>query len=317
MRIAALLLVAGCGRFSFGDRPDAAVDVKPPRPPLVWHAETTPVTDKLFDIWGSSATDIYAVGNGSALLHSTGNDTWTLENVPVTTALYGVGATTASDVIVAGNATPSGMAILRPNGAGGWQQEPNTLPQVLNDGYVASPTNMWVIGYGGLIAHSNGDGSWTSESTGTSATLFTWWASGPNDFYVVGDAGTLLRSTGDGTWTPQSTGTQAKLVGVGGSSANDVWAVGYSGKILHSTGNGVWTAQDANVGFDLYNVFTVDGFVLACGVGNTVITSEGDGVWTQQQLPVPSTQICDGAWGPTADDIHLALDGGVILRGTR
>lgn len=320
MRIRVLLLAGvgvGCGRFSFTDHPDAAPDMKAPRAPLAWHAETTPVTDKLFDVWGSSATDLYAAGNGGALIHSTGDDTWTA-TATGGTPLYGIGGSSASDMIVVGNQTAGmGMAILRPDGSGGFRQDINTLPQVLNDGHAASPTSMWVAGYGGQIAHSIGDGTWTIEPSGTSATLFTIWASGPNDLYVSGDAGTILHSTGDGTWTAQATGTQTKLIGIGGSSATDIYAVGYSGKILHSTGNGVWTPQDANVAFDLFYVFSIDDFTIACGVGNTALTSDGDGTWTQQQLPVASTQICDGIWGSSPDDIHLAMEMGVILRGTR
>jgi hypothetical protein len=319
MRIALLLLAAGagCGRFSFADQLDATTDTKEPRAPLVWHAETTPVTDKLYDVWGSSATDLYAVGNGGAFLRSSGDDNWTTTFVGGT-PLYGIGGSSASDVIFVGNQTAGmGMVILRPDGSGGFRQDVNTLPQALNDGYAASPTSLWAIGYGGQIAHSIGDGTWTLESSGTTATLFTLWASGPNDLYVCGDAGTILHSTGDGTWSAQTSGTQAKLIGIGGSSANDIYAVGYSGKVLHSTGNGVWTPQDANASFDLFFVFSVDAFTIACGVGNTVLTSEGEGTWTQQQLPVPATQICDGIWAATPDDIHLALDGGTILHGTR
>lgn len=63
------------------------------RTPYVVHGPSTPAEEtmptfsdgflhNIFDVWGSSATDLYAVGNGYAIYHSTGDGTWTQQTGP-------------------------------------------------------------------------------------------------------------------------------------------------------------------------------------------------------------------------------------------
>jgi hypothetical protein len=57
----------------------------------------------LLGVWGSSKTDVYAVGASGTLLHSAGDGTWSAEVVPDDTVdLWAVAGRSASDVYVVG-----------------------------------------------------------------------------------------------------------------------------------------------------------------------------------------------------------------------
>ena len=56
-------------------------------------------------VWGSSASDVYAVGAGASFLHSTGNGVWTVQSSPFSSpftnaSLHGIWGTGSDDVEV-------------------------------------------------------------------------------------------------------------------------------------------------------------------------------------------------------------------------
>jgi hypothetical protein len=102
-----LLLLAAC-RGDFDARndapraPDAAPDVIDAAPfTATWTEQPTGTTQTLYDVWGSSATDIYVIGDGT-ILHSAGDGTWTMQAAPQI-GIYAVWGTSASDVYIGGN----------------------------------------------------------------------------------------------------------------------------------------------------------------------------------------------------------------------
>jgi hypothetical protein len=63
------------------------------------------VTNDLYGVWGSSGTDVFAVGSVGTLLHYDGND-WTPMNSGTTENLFGIWGTSESDIFaVGGNGT--------------------------------------------------------------------------------------------------------------------------------------------------------------------------------------------------------------------
>jgi hypothetical protein len=168
-----------------------------------WTAETTG-QHLLNRVWGSSATDVYAIGSdGETLYHSTGNGTWL--NQPVgygrwMTALWGSGP---GDVFVA-----------------------------------MSPAN---VSQGqAFIGHSRASGGWALEH-GLVDEIVTIWGSGPRDVYAGGrklaepinnSRTAFYHSTGDGQWTPvtlpDAIGTGGMVYVVWGVSATEVYVGGFS-----------------------------------------------------------------------------------------
>jgi hypothetical protein len=70
-------------------------------------------------IWGSSASDIYVVGEGGVIMHSTGGGNWSPQTSGVSTDLYAVWGT-GSHVYAAG---AGGVIVHSQNSGANWDQE--------------------------------------------------------------------------------------------------------------------------------------------------------------------------------------------------
>lgn len=167
-----------------------------------WTAEPTG-QHILNRVWGSSATDVYAIGSdGSTLYHSRGDGTWTNTGVGNGKWMYGVWGSGPGDVYVV--------------------MSPDTFAQ----GNAA-------------IAHSKSNGTWALEHTMSVEQLVTVWGSGPGDVYVGGQTlaenpasnkSVLYRSIGDGQWSAVT--MPAEIAGgmvrvIWGSSASNVYLGGF------------------------------------------------------------------------------------------
>lgn len=211
----------------------------------------------LYDIWGSSTSDIYAVGHANdatgnhvPLLYQNDGTGWTEASPPLLAGwgaghLYGVWGSGAGDLYVVGEGyTSSGVPpLLYYNDGTGWTDA--ALPadgsfRVLIDVWGSGASDVYAVGWGGsygiLIYHNDGMG-WSDVSSSLSASggyLHGVWGSGADDVYVVGTVGDdPLIYHNDGTgWTDVSPSLPAgwsfgNLYGIGGSSASDVYAVGW------------------------------------------------------------------------------------------
>jgi hypothetical protein len=189
-------------------------------------------------VWGSSASDVYAVGEKGTILHYDGREwqqmisgTSTQDGV----VLNSVWGSSNRDIFVVGRgfSTTSGL-ILHYNGEE-WQQMPSgTRTPWLYGVWGSSASNVYAVGHAGTILHYNGN-SWSPIASGTSSALKGIWGSGPNDVFVVGDSGLIMHYNGV-SWS-ETTATDWPINSVWGTSASNVFAVG-SGGILHYNGIG-------------------------------------------------------------------------------
>jgi hypothetical protein len=101
----------------------------------------------------------------------------------------------------------------------------------------SSPTDVWAIGYDGIIMH-RGPTGWAPVDSGLTVRLKGVWASSANDAWIVGDGGTILRWNGS-TWSAVNSGVSTNLNAVWGNSSNDVWFAGSSGVILRWNGTSI------------------------------------------------------------------------------
>jgi protocatechuate 3,4-dioxygenase beta subunit len=185
-----------------------------------WSA-TSSGPNMLMGVWGSSATDLWAVGLYGTLVRGNGTD-WT-SNWAVT--LKGLWASGPSDAWAVGNAG----TILHWDGTVWSKVQSGTNPPVLPKDldllaiWGSSATDVWAVGGGvipgtpnnaptAVILHWDGTGSWEDRS------------------YTSGNA--LV--------------ARAYIRAVAGSSQNDVWAIGDSGFIMHYNGQG-WTVLNSNL----------------------------------------------------------------------
>ncbi|MBX3198713.1 MAG: hypothetical protein KF894_11305 [Labilithrix sp.] len=169
-------------------------------------------------IWGSSASDVWMLGDNSAA-------------VPHERALTFHGTPDEAD---AGGAVP-----VEHRDPLTWRavdaQSEHTLEAVGG----TSADDVWAVGQRGTIRRiGKDDDRWRKVDSPVTATLRAVWGSGPSDVWIVGDDATILHY--DGTkLTPVSAqlplGPRPNLRGVWGSGPNDVWIVG-DRVALHYTG---------------------------------------------------------------------------------
>ena len=197
----------------------------------------------LKDVWGSSATDVFAVGESGTILQYDGSN-WSKVTSGTTKYLYGIWGSSATDVFAVGE---SGT-ILHYNGTS-WSSVDSGTVEHLRDIWGSSADDVFVVGDNSTILHYNGS-SWSSINSGTTAWLLGIWGSSGMDVFAVGgyydgtggwsdraswDGGVILHYDGI-SWTEMKNDIAEHLYSVWGSSATDAFAVGAYGTILQYDG---------------------------------------------------------------------------------
>jgi hypothetical protein len=221
-------------------RATSSMEIVPLSLPAGWRS------GHLYSVWGSGATDVYAVGYG--------------DNVSATAPL------------------------LYHNNGSGWSGSGLSLPGGWTSGYLfdvwgSSAANVYAVGsgyvagtYQPLLYRYDGS-SWTAMALSlpvgwSKGYLYGVWGSGSGDVYAVGygNNGTTLMpliyhyngSSWSGTSPTLPTGwSSVNLRGVWGSSANDIYAAGYGNNgngsvpvLYHNNGSG-WTQANPSLRMDI------------------------------------------------------------------
>jgi hypothetical protein len=245
-------------------------------------------------LWGSSASDVYAVGLGT-VLHYDGARWSYVDTSPgqVTSAIWGNGP---SDVWIGGAGDDPGSTLVHFDGTR-WS---SISPAFINVQALwgSGPTDVWAGSAYGMVLHYDGQQWSVLPSAGTYPTA-SLWGSGPSDLWsATGNAGVMTHYDGH-TWSMVQIPDQILSQGISGTAAddvwvigaqsgseilhfsgsiwaklwgssttdprgplgifararNDAWAVGSAGFVLHWDGS-TWSAADAKVGHDLYGVWS-------------------------------------------------------------
>ncbi len=215
----------------------------PPKPS--WQLVHSELDGALLSVWGTSATDVWAVGGdvgmGPEVLHFDGNR-WERVETGHTGALWWVFGFEGGPIYMGGE----GGAILRYEGG---TFTPMTTPgtETVFGIWGASPSDVWAVGgasdaTGGFAWRLDGD-AWVEEPT-----------------------------------LPAEVPTGAAIWKVQGRSANDAWLVGSNGVSLHWDGSAL-TPMTTGVGSSLFTVSANEGRYAAVGglSSGIVVENEGDG----------------------------------------
>jgi hypothetical protein len=213
----------------------------------------------------------------------------------LTPALLGAWGTSATDVFAVGgprgNLTPS--AVLHYDGAR-WTDLHAGGTETFWWVSGTSDTDVWVVGESGRITHWNGSG-FTEHASGTTATLYGVWPASPSDVWAVGGTPAQGSSAPndvllhyDGTaWTPS---VLPQVLGraffkVWGTGSDNLYVVGEYGTIWHRRGSG-WSLEADSPPLATGNLTTVSGCgateVYAVG-GQDVLVSDGTR-WTRANV---------------------------------
>ena len=230
----------------------------------------------LRSIWGTSVTDVFAVGGkelnciecipqnlgNSIVLHYDGNS-WSYQSVGTT----------------------------------GW----------LEDIWGTSPTNIFAVGYNGLILHYDGI-SWGKMDSGTTQPLYGIWGRSPTEIYAVGGGGTILKYAGK-EWKGVNSGTTKPLYSIWGYDDSDLYITGYGMILTYINGHWDSVTWDGGSLFDIYG--TSPSNIYAVGEYGTILHYSGEN-WVQ---PASKTQNdLTGIWINSDQEVFITGDGGTILR---
>jgi hypothetical protein len=299
------LILAGC------QSPDSVG----PYTPLVWSTVATGTNMPLYGVWGTSSSDVWAVG-WKTILHFNGA-TWSPVTDGATWALFDVWGSSASDVWVVGQSYTTGSRSFLHYDGTGWSAFPSPSVYLPTAIWGSSTSDVWAVDEGGTIVHYDGT-NWSSVWSGTQGLNAVWGTSASN-VWAVGTQ-TILHYDG----TRWSTVYDASNVvsGVWGTSRSDAWAVG-STVLLHYDGVrwssnqgvstlpvfalGVWASSPRNV-----LVVGFNGFKSACCPGGL---AQFNGT-TWSSIPIGTVPTLRAVWGSSASDVWIVGDSGTVLHGS-
>jgi hypothetical protein len=227
-----------------------------------WKVVETPAPTIIEAVWGSSASDIFAVGQRGIIVHYDGSRWQRMEHPAKSENFSGVWGASPQDVYVVGR-----RATLHYDG-----KEWTRMPGV-TDYHAAvwgsSPNNVYAVGFPGIDRF---DGkSWTHVYTAQHTLLAVWGASA-SDVFAVGESGLIVHF--DGTrWSPMSSGVSERLSGVWGRGGQEVYAVG-----------DVAVRYDGSRWMVMAGAIPDDGLLSAIGVSGGDLFATTVPTWTFQGL---------------------------------
>lgn len=190
---------AGGELWAVGRQADGGATILHRAPTGSWRAETLPgATGELAALWGSSGSDVWAVGAGFGIVHFDGNAWRTGPAAPdgATADLLAVGGSGRGDVYFVGR----GGLVAHLGADGTLATQPSPKPFDLYAVWASGPEDIYAVGDYGLILHSTGDGAWSVQESGTRDPLFAVDGSGPANVFAAGRVGTILHfGAGGGT----------------------------------------------------------------------------------------------------------------------
>ena len=196
-----------------------------------WSPMDSSTRNHLLSVWGSSDTDVYAVGKKGTILHYDGSE-WSSIESPAKKHLHSVWGSSAVDVYAVGD---KGL-IVHYDGPDWSIVKPRTTEKHLY-GVWGISSEAFAVGSKGAILNYDSSGWGTVKPLPTKKHLYGIWGSSASDVYAVGEDGTMLRYDGTG-WNESGYVTDEHVYGIWGSSATDVFAVGDNGTLLYNDGNG-------------------------------------------------------------------------------
>jgi uncharacterized protein YjdB len=264
----------------------------------------------LEDLRGTSASDVFAVGDGGRVLHYDGT-TWSTSFSSLDFLHMDVWGSTEHDVYVVGHAAK----VLHYDGTF-WSLVTSGMSDMLSAVWGASPDDVFAVSWDGTIVHFDGAG-WSAMDSDNTLGLHHVWGISASDVYAVGADRVLHYDGASWTWTEPGPGRN--IESVWGASETDIYAAGVGGDVFHYDGNN-WThvAWGAPIIInDIWGSSNTDMyFAGADTAGNAAIFhNDGTNVWTLVRSPaVPGL---NGIWGAPTGEVFVTGSAGTILRGYR
>lgn len=220
-------------------------------------------TETYWWVYGTSATDVWMVGEKGRITHWDGSAFKEhASGTPVT--LFGVWASSPTDAWAVGGTPGAGTS------------QPNDV-----------------------LLHWDG-AAWTPSAVPATQgrTFFKVWGTSADNVYVVGEAGTIWHRTGT-TWNAETNPAHGTLLTIHGCSATEVYAVG-GRDVLRSDGK-TWTAMTPTLTNDVNGVACRSPGELVVVGGGGSKQRYTSGAWQDDFGTVPYSDL-HGAWADASGD---------------
>ncbi len=312
--VAASVGACGDGTGESAAAPSIKVDM-PSKSPIVGPT-SVPTKMGFLSVWGSSDTDVWAVGDSGTAVHFDGH-AWSLIPTGVTEVLTSVHGTGPDDVWVAG----ADGDVLHWTGAA-WTID-NTLDGTTLLGvWATGPNDVWVsgvdesdgVGSGSLFGHWTGT-AWDFLDINGAETLWKIWASGPTDIWMVGTApsGDGIVYRGDGKIFDPVPFTGGSVHSIWGSGPADVWVAPSAGALQHWTGAAWTTIPTLTASQALFGISgSGPADVWTVGQNGVVGHYGSDATWSLSSSGTTATLF--SVWSPKPGEAWLVGGVGTVLR---
>jgi len=271
-----------------------------------------PQGDPLYSIWGSSASDVWAVGEDGVIIHFDGK-TWAATASGTHSALHGVWTANKDDAWAVGY---DDSVVLHWNGAA-WSPADGVPTQgfVWRAVWGAAANDVWIVGADLSVSGNDGNGAamlhwdghaWTPHSGPED--LGAIWGTASNDVWATGDAHGLYHWNGQ-TWSAVAAAGLPQIgTAIWGSSAHDLGFGFRDAAPIHSDGTGVDANDDQNL--DIYGLWgsgPKDVWAVGVSYPDNLFADSGivfhyDGSSWKRWPSFGASQL-DGVWGSGPNDV--------------
>jgi hypothetical protein len=288
--------------------------------------------DEISMVWGTSSSDVFAIGTGhrpSGVLHFDG-DEW--EEVPLSGVEYeyyrGVWGIPGRYFFIKHIPSADECIIVEYDGQD-WSKTHSGVSGNLTDIWGSSENDVYVVGYrdldtdspvdaSSIILHFDGE-RWSEVDNNFSISLRSIWGSSSTDVFAVGD-GSILHYDGN-SWSVVEEDLPRPLKTVWGASADSVYVSG--GAIMHYDGV-KWTEVVAHGSYDMW--VSPESEVFLVGGGYPAIYSDGTDWINRCGIPYHSEErvylYFTSIWGTSREDVFAvgskqywgSFSEGIILR---
>lgn len=187
--------------------------------------------EALYDIWGTAADEIHAVGINGLVVYFDGSG-WTEFTADAgridLMAIWGCTSGSPGATIHEYHAVGAGGMIYISGGSASRMN--SNVGQQRNAVFGLSSSEIYTAGVGGTVQKGRG-GAWDQMWIPDSIDLYGVWASAPDDVYVVGEAGAIYHWDGE-EWEKMKSRVGTMLTAVFGLPDGRVFAAGVHGTVL-------------------------------------------------------------------------------------